>query len=92
MLPLLWLALIAAGTLLAILFWDWIPGLVVGMICLSAVVWILVSTLSPAVPKRGCPKCGKEGLVKIQRGEPGVRCEHCDFRDENMHVAYLDEW
>ncbi len=90
--PLLWLALIVAGVLLAVLCWEWIPGLVIGMISVGAVLWVLISTLSPAIPRRDCPGCGREGLVKIRRGEPGVRCEHCSFRDEEMHVAYLDEW
>jgi len=84
------LALLAVGV--AITFWAWVPYIVVGGIVLISVVWILVSVLSPAVPNRSCPSCRRDGLVKIRRGEPGVRCELCGFVDENMHVAYLDEW
>ena len=87
-----WLLLTLLGVLFVVSSWSWIPYVAVGTIVLAAVVWVLVSVLSPAKPNRLCPQCQKEGLVKIRRGELGVHCEHCDFRDEEMHVAYLDEW
>jgi hypothetical protein len=72
--------------------WPLVPYLAVGAIAVAVVAWILVSVLSPAIPNRSCPRCKGPGLVKLRRGEPGVRCELCGFRDEDMHVAYLDEW
>ncbi|HVR74900.1 MAG TPA: hypothetical protein VMT52_11230 [Planctomycetota bacterium] len=92
MLQVLWIALILAATLAAVLLRDWIPVLAGGLIVAAGAVWVLVSVLSPSSPDRRCPRCGKEGLVKIRRGVPGVRCELCEFRDEAMHVSYLDDW
>jgi hypothetical protein len=86
----LFLALVVLGA--ATLVWGWLPYLVAGLCAAVFLVWVLASVLSPAVPDRTCPACKGEGLVKIRRGELGVRCELCGFRDENMHVAYLDEW
>lgn len=90
--PLCWLLLALLGVPLIVVSWDLVPYVVAGILVLGYAVWILVSVLSPARPDRTCPDCGREGLVKIRRGELGVRCECCDFRDEEMHVAYLDEW
>jgi len=92
MVAILWLVLIVCGALAAVVLWEWIPALVVVLVVAAATIWVLISTLSPAVPNRECPRCGEQGLVKIRRGEPGVRCERCDFRDETLHVAYLDDW
>lgn len=92
MVHILWLALAALFGWLAFLVRAWLPYAVVGVFGAVWILWMLGSVLSPAVPKRTCPQCGEEGLVKIQRGKPGVRCEKCDFRDEDLHVAYLDEW
>ena len=92
MVHILWLVLAALLGWLAFLVRAWLPYAAVGIIGVLWIIWILVSVLSPAVPKRTCPRCGEEGLVKIRRGEPGVRCEKCDYRDEDLHVAYLDEW
>ena len=92
MIILFWVALIAAGVAVALAFQEWIPVIVILVVIVVAAIWVLVSTLSPAVPNRECPHCREQGLVKIRRGEPGVRCELCGFVDEDMHVAYLDEW
>ena len=91
-LVIVWLLLALLATALAVTFWAWVPYIVAGGLVLAFAVWILVSVLSPAIPDRTCPGCNKDGLVKIRRGVPGVRCEFCGFVDENMHVAYLDEW
>ncbi len=77
---------------LVVALWSWVQYVVVGGLVLCVVGWVLISVLSPAVPDRTCPACQKKGLVKIRRGELGVCCEYCEFRDEDMHVAYLDEW
>lgn len=92
MLSLLWLIIALCAAALAVSFADWLPQFAVGTCVVVWVVWVLASVLSPAVPNRACPRCGQQGLIKIRRGEPGVRCEQCEFRDETMHVAYLDEW
>lgn len=92
-LTLLWLLIAAAVGLLALAFFEWIPAVLVAILVGAGLFWVLGCIFSPAVPDRRCPRCGKEGLVKIRRGEPlGVRCEHCDYRDEERYVAYLDEW
>ena len=88
----LWVVLILLGLALTISNGMWIPSIVGGVILLGFFSWVLISTLSPAIPCRICPKCGQEGLVKLRRGVPGTRCEKCDFVDEDLHVAYLDEW
>lgn len=92
MVQLLWILIAVAAIALAVAFSGWIPYIVGGALAAAFALWILISTLSPAVPDRKCPKCGGEGLVKITKGELGVRCELCGFQDETMHVAYLDEW
>ena len=92
MLQLLWILIVAGAAMLLASASNWL-GAVVGTVLLSAAgLWILVSVLWPSAPDRRCPACRKNGLVKIRRGEPGVRCELCGFRDETLHVAYLDDW
>ena len=92
MLQLPWFLIAAAAAIVAILFHAWIPYIAVAIFVTAFLAWTLISVLSPAVPDRKCPQCGGNGLVKIRRGEPGVCCELCGFRDEAMHVAYLDDW
>ncbi len=87
-----WIVFILLGAAIATWAASWLPVFVAGVLLAGFFFWILISTLSPAIPSRICPKCGDEGLVKIRRGVPGVRCEECDFIDEDLHVAYLDEW
>ncbi len=87
-----WILFILLGAAIAAWAGSWLPVAVAGVFVAGFFFWILISTLSPAIPCRICPQCGGEGLVKIRRGVPGVRCEKCDFIDEDLHVAYLDEW
>ena len=88
----LWI-LIALGLVYALVaFSGWIPYIVGGILAGAWMLWILISAMSPSKPDRRCPRCGEEGLVKITRGAPGVRCEVCGFEDATMHVAYLDDW
>ena len=92
-LQILWFLIVAVATILAYLFIDWLPIIIVGAICSVIIIWVLGCIFLPAIPDRRCPHCGKEGLVKIRKGEPlGVRCEICGHCDEQKHVAYLDEW
>jgi hypothetical protein len=92
MLQLFWILIVAGVALLAAKFSDWLPQIVGGALVLIGAGWVLTSVLWPSAPDRRCPKCRRRGLVKIRRGEPGVRCELCGFRDETLHVAYLDDW
>ncbi len=92
MIQIVWLLFAALLVFLAWLARDWMPYLVGGVCAASLILWIVVSSLWPSKPDRHCPRCARQGLVKIRRGEPGVRCEYCDFRDDSMHVAYLDDW
>lgn len=92
MLPIVWFLIVGLLVYLMFVFSAWLPYIVGGGIAVIVLVWILVSALWPSKPDRRCPRCGGEGLVKIERGKPGVRCELCGFRDETMHVAYLDDW
>jgi hypothetical protein len=88
----IWLSLLAIGVTIAVVAWVWVATIIVGVMVLTVIIWVFVSVLSPAIPNRTCPACQRPGLLKIRRGVPGVRCEFCEFRDEEMHVAYLDEW
>lgn len=92
-LPIFWFLIVLAGVAIAYLTAAWLPAFFASVIILVGIVWVLGCVFSPAVPDRRCPRCGKDGLVKIRKGEPlGVRCEQCNFVDEGKYVAYLDEW
>lgn len=92
MVQIFWLTLISALVWLVASSWSWLRWALLGAIVLSAAAWVFVSTFYPSSPDRTCPRCREAGLVKLRRGEPGVVCERCGFRDESLHVAYLDEW
>ncbi len=92
MLHIVWFLVVGLLAGVVFVFWAWIPYIVGGGVALVALIWIVVCALWPSKPDRRCPRCGGEGLLKIQRGKPGVRCELCEFRDEAMQVAYLDDW
>ncbi len=92
MLPIVWFLVVGLLAGVVFVFWAWIPYIVGGGVALVVLIWIVVCALWPSKPDRRCPRCGGEGLVKIQRGRPGVRCELCEFHDETMQVAYLDDW
>jgi hypothetical protein len=89
---LIWIALVAAVALVLARFSSWLPYTVGGLFVLLASGWVLTSTLWPSRPDRRCPKCSRPGLIKIERGRPGVRCELCGHEDPTLHVAYLDDW
>ena len=89
---LLWIVMIVLALAAAAWAGMWIASILGVTLLVAFLAWILISTLSPAVPCRICPSCGEEGLVIIRRGAPGVRCEKCEFVDEDLHVAYLDDW
>jgi hypothetical protein len=89
---LLWIVIALGLVYVAVAFSSWIPYIVGGALAGAWAIWVLVSAISPSKPDRRCPRCGKEGLVKIRRGVPGARCEICGYEDEKLHVAYLDDW
>jgi DNA-directed RNA polymerase subunit RPC12/RpoP len=91
-LHLLWILVALAAVAVVIQFHDWIRVLAAATAAAALFLWVLISVLSPSAPDRTCPSCRGKGLVKIRRGEPGVRCELCGFRDAAMHVSYLDDW
>lgn len=87
-----WFLVVIVAAAAAVSLRGWLPYVIGGFLALGFGIWILTSTLWPSTPNRKCPRCGQAGLVKIRRHQPGVRCERCDFRDETLHVAYLDDW
>lgn len=54
-LSLVWLGVAILAVALVVAWWSVVPYLVVGLLAVSAIVWILVSVLSPAIPDRTCP-------------------------------------
>jgi hypothetical protein len=53
-------------------------------------LWLVVSSLRPALPDRHCPKCQAESLRLLKPGEKlGVRCPSCGFEDAELYVPYL---
>ena len=60
------------------------------MALLSPILWLLVSSMRPALPDRKCPKCAKESLRLLAPGERiGARCPECGFEDRELYVPYL---
>jgi hypothetical protein len=54
------------------------------------ILWLVVSSLRPALPDRRCPKCERESLRLLKPGEKtGVRCPECGFADEELYVPFL---
>jgi len=72
------------------------PGGLLGLVLLAllgaAVGWIVVSTLWPARAERTCPRCGRDGLARIDRWSTiGLRCRDCGWRDESRSSWLLAE-
>jgi hypothetical protein len=89
--PLSALAAVAVAVALIRLGTFWLPYLVGGALASTLLAWILASVLSPGRVDRACPRCGKQGLVRLERKSPlGVRCQECGYLDETGHVANLD--
>jgi hypothetical protein len=54
------------------------------------ILWLLVSTLRPAMPERHCPECGAESLrLLVPEEKVGARCPACGFEDAELYVPYL---
>jgi len=88
--PLSALAAAAAALVLIRLGGFWLPYLVGGVLALTVAGWIILSVLSPGRVDRTCPRCGRPGLVPLERKNPlGVRCRECGYRDETGHIANL---
>ena len=86
--------------------WTWLlfPFLVFGavaatfgLILLGAVIaigllWILVSSLSPAKADRTCPECHEQGLERLDPNTTrGVVCSLCGYVDPDISAWYLAE-
>ena len=85
--------LAAAGAALALVHLGrfWLPYVVAGALALTWIAWILTSVLSPGRLDRACPRCGRQGLVPLERKSPlGVRCKECGYIDETGHIANID--
>lgn len=92
LLSILTLATLVVAVFLIAKFHTVLPVLV-GLVVVGAILfWVFGSVFSPAVPDRKCPRCGEDALARIRKDQMlGVHCENCDFEDENMYRAYLDE-
>jgi|SRR5579871_1038673 len=66
-------------------------ALAAGVIALGApILWVIVSSLRPALPDRKCPQCGEETLRLLVPGEKmGARCPSCGFSDKELYVPFL---
>jgi hypothetical protein len=92
LLLLVWLAVLGATTWLAVSFREWLPLMVGGGFAALFLSWVLGCAFSPAVPDRRCPKCKREGLVRLRKHQMlGVRCVRCGYVNPELYRAYLDE-
>lgn len=67
-------------------------GVVVTILLLIPFLWMLASSLRPAMPERRCPGCEAERLVLLDPQEDcGVRCLDCDFEDTDLRIAYMKD-
>jgi hypothetical protein len=54
--------------------------------------WVLVSALWPARAERGCPRCGKDALERLDpNATHGLCCRACGYRDESASAWLLAE-
>jgi hypothetical protein len=86
------LAAAFGGGWLALRHPGWLFAAVATVVLGGALLWILVSALSPATADRGCPECGADTLVRLDAGTTrGVRCTACGHRDASVSSFYLAE-
>jgi hypothetical protein len=90
---LLQLGTIALAAALFLLLRDHAKTIALGLgavALLTPILWLLVSSMRPALPDRTCPKCAKEALRLLEPGERvGARCPECGFEDAELYVPYL---
>ena len=71
---------------------DLLFKIIVTVVLCGPFVWLLVSSFRGAMPERECPGCKQESLVLLDpQEEHGVRCLHCDFRDEELRLPYMKD-
>jgi hypothetical protein len=70
----------------------WLFGVVATAVVGAGMLWILVSTFSPAKADRSCPECGEEALQRLDPATTrGVVCSKCGFRDPERSSFYIAE-
>jgi hypothetical protein len=56
------------------------------------VIWVMVSALWPARAERGCPRCGRDSVRRLDpRAVHGLACDACGWRDESASAWLLAE-
>lgn len=92
LLPVVALAAIVAGALLVMRGPDLAFATAFGALVGAGLLWVLVSSLFPNKPDRGCPACGATALVRLSRASTrGLRCRRCDWTDESASSFFLAE-
>jgi len=90
--PPLVLGAIVAGALLVMRGPDSAFAVAFGILLGVGLLWVLVSSLFPNRPDRGCPACGEPALVRLSRASTqGLRCRRCDWVDEDASSFFLAE-
>lgn len=55
-------------------------------------LWMVASSLRPAMPERACPGCEAERLVLLDpQEEHGVRCLDCGYEDIELRIPYMKD-
>ena len=69
-----------------------LPFILLGAVIAIGLLWILVSSLSPAKADRTCPECGEQGLERLDPNTTrGVVCSSCGYVDPDISAWYLAE-
>jgi hypothetical protein len=86
------LAAIASGLLLVLRGPEGLFGVAFGLVLALGLGWILVSSLLPARAERTCPRCGGEGLERLDPdSSQGLVCRLCSWADESASAFLLLE-
>ena len=80
------------GVLLVLRGPDQIFGWALAALVGLAILWVLVSALSPASADRRCPRCGTDGLERLDpETTEGLRCRGCGWSDATESSFLLAE-
>ncbi|MAF67280.1 MAG: hypothetical protein CMJ84_16690 [Planctomycetes bacterium] len=91
-LPPLFLASAAAGVALVLHGPDALFGWAMGAVFGTGLAWLAVSILFPPTIDRRCPRCGEEGVERLDRqATHGIHCTRCGLRDETISSFLLAE-
>lgn len=67
-------------------------GLALGLSIALALGWVMVSVFYPARAERTCPRCGGEGLERLERESTrGLRCRLCAHVDRSASSFLIAE-